>query len=310
MDILQLTFTVLGLTFFAIITSIDNAVINAQVLSTMGQKARKWFLGWGLLIAVFLLRGLLPFLIVWASNPSLGWSGALTASFSSGTKTSAAIMASSSILLIGGGIFLVFLFFNWLFKEPKNYGLKGERFFHQQGVWFYAVVSIILSLVVWLALKTNPLMALGAVVGSTLFFIVDGFQENAEREEMKLLNQTKSDISKLFYLEVIDATFSIDGVLGSFAFTLAVPLILIGNGIGAIAVRQVTVGNIERIKKYKYLQNGAMYAMLILGTIMILDSFKINIPEWFSPLITFLIIGFFFMKSRAELPQLPKDKII
>ena len=98
-----------------------------------------------------------------------------------------------------------------------------------------------------------------------------------------------------------DATFSIDGVLGAFAFTLSVPLILIGNGIGAIVVRQLTISNIERIKKYKYLKNGAMYSILALGTIMILHAFDFYIPEWFTPVVTFIIVGYFFWKSRKAM---------
>jgi len=109
-----------------------------------------------------------------------------------------------------------------------------------------------------------------------------------------------SDISKLLYLEVIDTTFSVDGVLGAFAFTLAVPLILVGNGIGAIVVRQLTLSNIENVKKYKYLKNGAMYSVFALGLIMILESFRVQIPTWFSPVITFLIISYFFYKSRRD----------
>lgn len=300
MNILTISFTVLGLILFEIITSIDNAVINAEVLSTMGQKARKWFLTWGLLIAVFLLRGILPFIIIWASNPSLAPAEVLTAAFSSDERVIRAVEQSSPILLIGGGIFLLFLFFNWLFMEPKNYGIKGESFFHRQSIWFYAVISIILSVVVWFSLRINPYMAFGAVVGSTAFFISHGFKQNAEAQEEKLLQKGKSDISKIFYLEVIDATFSIDGILGAFAFTFAVPLIILGNGIGALAVRQITVGNIERVKRYKYLKNGAMYSILGLGVIMILDSFGFHIPEWLSPLLTFVIIGYFFYRSYIE----------
>jgi len=82
-----------------------------------------------------------------------------------------------------------------------------------------------------------------------------------------------SDWSKILYLEVIDATFSIDGVVGAFAFTLSVPLILIGNGIGAFVVRELTISNIDRVKRYIYLKNGAMYSIFVLGTIMVLDSF-------------------------------------
>lgn len=73
-----------------------------------------------------------------------------------------------------------------------------------------------------------------------------------------------TDISKILYLEVIDMTFSIDGVLGAFAFTLSVPLILLGNGIGAYVVRSLTIHNIERVKRYIYLKNGAMYSIGVL----------------------------------------------
>jgi hypothetical protein len=106
-----------------------------------------------------------------------------------------------------------------------------------------------------------------------------------------------SDWSKILYLEAIDACFSIDGVLGAFAFTLSVPLILIGNGIGAVVVRQLTVGNIENVKKFVFLKNAAMYSIFFLGLIMISDSFGIHVPVWLSPVITFVIIGYFVLKS-------------
>lgn len=301
MDIISIILVIGGLALFETITSIDNAIINAEVLTTMSEKAKKWFLTWGLLIAVFLLRGLLPFLIVWGVNPSIGPLGAITATFSNDPRVLAAIESSAPILLVGGGTFMIFLFFHWLFMEPKHFGLKGERFFLKQGVWFYAVVSLILSLIVYYCLKTNPMMALGAVVGSTAFFITHGFKENAAEEEEKLISSSKSDLSKIFFLEVIDATFSIDGVLGAFAFTLSVPLILIGNGIGAFVVRQITISNVERIKKYPYLKNGAMYSVFLLGLIMLLDSFGVHIPEYVSPLITVGVVGFFFMKSKQAL---------
>ena len=132
--------TILGLTLFEVITSIDNAVINAEILSTMGKAARRFFLTWGIVFAVFIVRGLLPLLIVFASNPTLGLVGSFTATFSGDPRVHEAIESSSKILLIGGGIFMVFIFLNWLFLETKNYGLRGERFFHQQGAWFFAIV--------------------------------------------------------------------------------------------------------------------------------------------------------------------------
>lgn len=301
MDFFSLILVVAGLCLFETISSIDNAIINAEVLATMKPKARRWFLVWGLFIAVFLIRGLLPWVIVLATTPSLGPIGALTAAFSSDPRVHEAVETSAPILLIGGGTFLIFLFFHWLFLEPKNYGIRGEKFFHSQGVWFYAVVSVLLALIVWFALQVNSLMAFGAVVGSTAFFITHGFKQNAEQSEKNLMREGLSDLSKIFYLEVIDATFSIDGVLGAFAFTLSVPLILLGNGLGAFIVREFTIGNIHRIKKYAYLKNGAMYSILVLGMVMLLDSFGFHVPSWVSPVSTFMVVGYFFQKSRSKL---------
>ncbi len=296
--------TVLGLAVFEIISSIDNAVVNAEVLGTMSDKGRKWFLFWGLLFAVVVVRGILPWLIVWLATPGLGPVQALTATFSNDPRVLTAVESSSPMLLAGGGTFLVFLFFHWLFQEPKEFGLPHEKFFARQAIWFYAVVSVILAALVWTGGKINFLIAFGTVVGSTAFFITHGFKQNAEAQEKTLLaGNSLSDLSKILYLEVIDTTFSIDGVLGAFAFTLSVPLILIGNGIGALVLRQLTVGNIERIKKYIYLKNGAMYSILVLGIIMLLDAFGAHIPEWLSPVATFIVIGFFFWKSQRALTK-------
>jgi uncharacterized protein len=309
MEFLGIILTILGLTFFETITSIDNAIINAEVLSKMSERARKWFLVWGLIIAVLLVRGLLPGLILYAANPGLGPIGVVTAMFSSDPAVAEAVEQSSPVLLMGGGVFLIFLFFHWLFLEPKHFGLPGEGFIKKQGVWFFAVVSIFLTVITWLAINQHPMLAFGAVVGSTAFFIVHGFKQNAELAEKELLEGNAAgaagmgDVSKLLYLEVIDATFSVDGVVGAFAFTLAVPLILVGNGIGALVVREFTIRNIENVKKYIFLKNGAMYSILVLGAIMILDGFGYHIPEWLSPIATFAIVGFFFWKSVDALKK-------
>jgi hypothetical protein len=299
-ELFTIILTIMGLCMFEIICSIDNAIINAEVLGTMHPKYRRWFLLWGILFAVFLVRGLLPLLLVWLSTPDLTPWEAFTAMFSDNPDVKEAIETSSPILLIGGGTFLIFLFFHWLFLEEKNFGLRGERYFFSKGVWFYAVVSILLMAIVWFAIERNPMMAFGAVVGSTAFFIVHGFRQNAELQEQKLMGGDLSDISKILYLEVIDATFSIDGVLGAFAFTMSVPLILVGNALGAIAVRQITVGNIDRIKKYRFLKNGAMYSILCLGIIMLIDSFGFHIPEFVSPVITFGVVSLFYLKSVRD----------
>lgn len=306
MSITFMFITVLGLVVFEVVSSIDNAVINAQVLATMSKKARKWFLLWGMLFAVFLIRGLLPWLIVWITNSTLGPIGAFTATFSNDPHIIESIEQSSPILMLGGGMFLLFLFLHWLFIEDKQYGLPGEEFFSKNGVWFYAIVSVILVAIVAMSLKNNPILALSAVIGSSAFFITDGFKKNAEENEKKLLSNSSSisNISKILYLEIIDASFSIDGVLGAFAFTISIPLILIGNGIGAIVLRQLTIKNIDNIKKYVFLKNGAMYSILCLSSVMILEGFKIEVPDYISPIVTLIIIAYFFAKSKSYIKKI------
>lgn len=307
--IFSIILTVAGLCLFETVSSIDNAIINAEVLSGMGQKARRWFLTWGIFFAVFVVRGFLPWLIVWVATPGLGPVQSFLAAFSSDPSVHEAVERSRPPLLMGGGLFLVFLFLHWLFMEPKNFGLPLERIIAKGGLWFFAVASVLLAIVVKLALDVSPQLAFAAVLGSTAFFITFGFKQNAEAEEARLKaggsgGSAMSDISKLLYLEIIDLTFSIDGVLGAFAFTLSVPIILLGNGLGAVVVRQITLGNIDKIKRYRYLKNGAMYSILALGSVMVCEGFGIHLPEWLSPVATFVIVGLFFWKSvraaRAE----------
>jgi len=217
MHVLNGILIVLGLALFEIVSSIDNAVINAEILNTMSAKGRKWFLLWGFIFAVVVMRGLLPWLIIHCAR-------------------------HSAPLLLGiGGTFLLILFLQWLLFSGKKEDAAGEHFF---------------------------------------------------------LKKYQSDFAKIFYLEVIDAAFSIDGVVGAFAFTLSVPYILIGNGIGAYVLRQLTVKNIETIQKYSFLKDGAMYAILALSIIMILGACGYQIPEWVSPAAMIIIVGFFFLKSR------------
>ncbi len=296
MSVLSIALTVAGLCLFETISSIDNAIINAEVLSGMGAKARKWFLSWGIFIAVFAVRGLLPWLIVWGAMPELGLAGAFTAAFSSDERVHVAIESAKPSLLMAGGVFLLLLFLHWLFQEPKNFGLPGERFFLKQGVWFYAAASALICALVWFSGELGFAVTLGA----TAFFITSGFKQNAEKQEAGLLKSAMSDISKLLYLEIIDLTFSIDGVLGAFAFTLSVPIILAGNGLGAVVVRWITVGNIERIKRYCFLKNGAMYSILALGAVMTCEATGLHLPEWLSAVATFSIVGAFFWKSALD----------
>jgi hypothetical protein len=302
-DFLSIILIVAGLCVFEIVSSIDNSIINAQVLSTMQRRARKWFLIWGMVFAVFVVRGLLPWIIVWASMPSLGPIGALTATFSNNPQVLNAISESSPILLMGGGIFLLLLFLHWLFLEEKKFGSRDEILLTERVIGFFSVSLIILILIFWFTLKINPQITFGAIIGAAVFFITNGLKQHAGRHKKDLIKRNISDLSKILYLEILDATFSIDGVLGAFAFTLSVPLILLGNGLGAFVVRQFTVRKVEAIKKYIYLRKGAMYSILLLGIIMIANGFGFDAPIWLSPIATFIIVGYFFWKSKRHIKR-------
>jgi len=289
-----------GLIVFEVISSIDNAIVNAHVLKTLPEKYRKFFLFWGLLFAVFLVRGLLPLAIVWFANPGLSISEVWSFLFSGDAHIQESVEHSKPLLLLGGGMYLFFVFLSWLFLEEKKYAFLVEHFLHRQSVWFYAVTSIFFTGIIALTLKVDPLLALSASIGSSAFFMTDGFKKNAEEKEKQLLDPHLSAWSKILYLEVLDASFSIDGVIGAFAFTLSIPLILIGNGIGALVVRECTIRGIDLIAKFAYLKNGAMYSIGMLGALMILESFGKEFPFWIAPLNTTLLLGIFLFLSYRE----------
>jgi hypothetical protein len=307
--ILSFVVVVLGLCVFEIISSVDNAIVNAHVLKTMPEKYRKIFLFWGLLFAVFLVRGLLPFIIVWLANPSFGIMEVWSAAFSNSPEILESLNKSKPLLLLGGGIYLFLVFLAWLFLEEKKYAFLVEGFVHRQGAWFYAIASVVTTGAVYFALKINPALALAATIGVSAFFITDGFKKNAEEQEKKMLKSTSmSAWSKIMYLEVLDASFSLDGVIGAFAFTMSVPLIILGNGLGAFIVREMTIRGISFISKFAYLKNGAMYSIGILGGIMVLESYGHEFPFWLAPLSTISLLILFLSLSvsanRKELKQL------
>ena len=297
----SLLITIFGLCLFEIISSVDNAVVNAHVLHTLPEKYRKIFLFWGLLFAVFIVRGVLPFIIVWLANPSLSLAQLMNAVFSGSPEIMGYITQSKPLLLLGGGIYLFLVFLSWLFLEEKKYAFLVEGFIHRQGAWFYALASVLTTAVVYFSLRHNAILALAATIGVSAFFITDGFKKNAEQQEKQLLNPHLSAWSKILYLEILDASFSLDGVIGAFAFTISVPLIILGNGLGAFVVRELTVKGLNLITRFAYLKNGAMYAIGVLGALMILEGFGHEFPFWLAPLAMFALLGLFlFLSVRVD----------
>ncbi len=308
MTIAEIIIVVFGLALFEIISSVDNAIINAHVLKTLPEKYKKFFLTWGLLVAVFAVRGVLPFLIVWMANPAFSFLQVVGFVFHPTGDISKYVEQSQALLLLGGGVYLFLIFLNWIFMEEKKYAFLVEEFVHKQSIWFYAFASLFFAIIIYFSIKVNPILALSAAIGSTAFFVTDGFKKNAESKEKELLSGSMSAISKILYLEILDATFSIDGVIGAFAFTIFVPLIFLGNGLGAYIVRELTVRGTNVISKFAYLKNGAMYSIGVLGGMMVLEAFGHGFPFWVAPLNTLLLLVIFMGLSLRELRDAAKKK--
>lgn len=105
--------------------------------------------------------------------------------FSGDYEIQKCVERSQSLLLLAGGVYLLFIFLGWLFLKEKEYAFLVERFIHRQSIWFYAFVSIIFTLIIYISIKINALLALSASIDSTAFFITDGFK--------KMLNKKKKN---------------------------------------------------------------------------------------------------------------------
>jgi uncharacterized protein len=302
---------VVGLIVFEVVNSVDNAIVNASVLKTMSVLWRKRFLLIGIVTSVFLVRFILPLVIVWISVPTISASNLFLAFLGQSDVAASAIEQQKPIILMFGGVFLLYLYIHWLFLEKKD-PLYIERFIKEKhGVWFFAFAAILLVIIMYLA-RADPLVMLAAAIGSATFFILYGIKETAEASERNMVAGTSnlSDLSKFLYLEVLDTTFSFDGVIGAFAFTINLFLILIGIGVGALVVRELTIKGIDTIAKYKYLKNGALTSIGFLGFFMIIEGFNVDLPSYVPIIVTFLLIGVAFYLSRRLLKSVkPKTAL-
>jgi uncharacterized protein len=300
---------VTGLIVFEVVNSVDNAIVNASVLRTMSLLWRRRFLIIGILTSVFLVRFLLPLVIIWVSVPSINASNIFLAFTGQSEVARQAIEIQKPLILMFGGVFLLYLYFHWLFLEKKE-PLFLERFLKEKhGVWFFAFAAISLVFIMYLA-RSNPMMMLAAAIGSATFFILYGLKETAEANERNMMAGTVglSDFSKFVYLEVLDATFSFDGVIGAFAFTINLLLILVGIGIGAIVVRQLTIKGIDKLAKYRYLKNGALSSIGFLGLFMLIEGFGVELPSVLPIVVTFFFVGYAFYKSRKLIVEGAKEE--
>jgi uncharacterized protein len=295
---------VAGLIVFEVVNSVDNAIVNASVLKTMSMLWRKRFLLIGIVTSVFLVRFILPLIIVWVSVPTISASDMFLAFTGQSQIAATAIENQKPLILMFGGVFLLYLYFHWLIVENKEPLFIAPVLKEKIGVWFFAFTGIMLLVVMYFA-RFNSMLMLAACVGSVTFFILHGLKQTAEENERNIIKaaSSMSDVSKFIYLEVLDMTFSFDGVIGAFAFTTNLILILIGIGIGALVVREFTIKGIEVIAKYRYLKNGALTSIGFLGLFMVLESFGVDLPSYLPMVITFALVGFALWWSKLDLQK-------
>lgn len=281
--------------------SFDNAVVNAAVLKTWDEFWRNLFLTVGILLAVFGMRLLFPLLIV-AQAADLGLGEVWHLALNNPAAYSQHLTDHHAEVAAFGGIFLLLVFFNFLFNDEKHLHWLGyvERKIGSLGKM--ASISVFLALGVLIASlsmvdESKKLIVLVAGIWGILTYVgVDIIGSLLEKND----NDSNANVGELvkrggiggfLYLEVLDASFSFDGVIGAFAITSDVVIIMLGLGIGAMFVRSITVYLVhqETLDKFVYLEHGAHYAIGVLAFIM-LASMKYHVPELFTGLIGVALI--------------------
>jgi uncharacterized protein len=313
-------FLVAILSILEISFSFDNAVINATVLRRMSKFWQTIFLTVGILIAVFGMRLIFPFLLVSASAGISPWSAVELALGNEADQQQFAdlLVDAHPTIAAFGGIFLLMIFLDFIFEERDFVWLRWiERPLAKIGR--LDQLSVVIALAVIAAAgeflsadedRTRVLMA--GVLGLLTYLLVNGLsdlfsidddeedEDKAEAAEVVaeaeaaregqisparatrqvVLASGRAAFFLFLYLEVLDASFSFDGVVGAFAITLDPFIIAIGLGVGAMYVRSITVFLVNRgtLENYVYLEHGAHWAIGALAVILVL-TMKLHIPE-------------------------------
>ena len=275
--------TILGI--MEVSLSFDNAVVNASVLKTWDAYWQKLFLGVGIIIAVFGMRLLFPLVIV-AQAADLGMLEVWNLALSDPKAYSTHLTNHHAEVAAFGGMFLLLVFLNFLFDDEKEIHWLGniER---KLGAIAIGALMACMSLV---PAAQQMVVMISGLWGILIYVGVDGISSLLEKEEETGGNVgdmvKRGGIGGFLYLEVLDASFSFDGVIGAFAITTDVVIIMLGLAIGAMFVRSMTVFLVKKgtLDEFVYLEHGAHYAIGILALIM-LASIKFHIPELFTGLI-------------------------
>lgn len=320
--------------------SFDNAVVNAKVLGKMSAFWQKIFLTVGIVIAVFGMRLVFPFVVVWATaglDPVNAWDLAMKGEdVPAGQETYAHILHDAHPLIAAfGGMFLMMIFLDFFFDEEKDRHWLDPIEKRLVGLGGVEGASIIVSLGLLMAISyffdvenLGGVLASG-VLGLLTYLLVNGLgayfestsgiaddeedgEQSGERQvsggEVALATG-KAAFFMFLYLEVLDASFSFDGVIGAFAITSDPIIIALGLGVGALYVRSLTVYLVRRgtLSEYVYLEHGAHWAIGALAVLLFV-TMKYEIPEVVTGLIGVAFIAASFYWSIRENRMHPEER--
>ena len=271
--------------------SFDNAVVNAMKLEKMSHKWRMRFLTWGILIAVFGMRFLFPILVV-SIFAKLSMLDVANIALTNADKYAYYLHQTHAPIVTFGGMFLIMLFLNYFFNHKKEiHWIKPienwlAHFDHIKGIEVIISLLMLLATQNFVPAEQKIHVMISGISGIITYLSIDGFTHYLEKhEQMRLVKCTTQAVGctgliSFIYLELIDASFSLDGVLGAFALSKDIIIISIGLAIGAMFVRSLTIMLVEKktLKQFLYLEHGAHWAIGALACLMLISTVK-EIPE-------------------------------
>ncbi len=285
--------------------SFDNAVVNARVLERMPPAWQQFFLTWGLVIPVFGVRFLGPLLLVsLTSGSSMGQ--VLHWALADQPRYAALLEQAHPRILAFGGMFLLMVFFKFFFDKGKtiHWIQQLEAMLVRIGKFESFEVAIALVVLIGIALLSPPDLRadllISGLIGLVLNIVITSVAEVFSQEDTPVLVEetSRGAIASLLYLELLDASFSLDGTVGAFAITTNTIVILVGLGLGALFIRTLTLLLVREraLETLIYLEHGAHYAIGSLGIVMLI-SINLHLPEVATGFIGLVLIGLAFADS-------------
>lgn len=274
--------------------SFDNAVLNSEVLGRMSKVWRTVFLTVGIAIAVFGVRLLMPLVLV-AATTSEGVGKVLDLAINNPELYAEHLHEGYPVIAAFGGIFLLMIGLRFLAEERDAKWLPWieHNVARHRRPWLIPIAGAgFATLFIATLIKPGDMsVVISAIVGIFVFVLIKGISVMLESSQSNHTT-SKSNFINFMYLELLDASFSFDGVIAAFAITKEVLLITAGLGIGALYVRSITVHLLQSntLATYRYLVHGAHYAIASLGVMMLL-TMRIHLPEWLTGLMGITIVG-------------------